>query len=322
MLIINRLLRACSVVVLSVAIWPALAQTYPSRPVRLIVPFEPGGGTDIVARQISQGLAERLGQSVVVENRGGAGAILGTSAAARAAPDGYTIFLGQIGPLAINPYLYAKLPYDPVKDFEPVTFVGSQPLVLVVNPAVPANTVAEFVALAKARPGQLNFSSAGKGSMGHLAGEYFKSITGAPIVHIPYKSGGPAVSDLVGGQVQLTFNVIPTLMPLIKAGKLRALGVSYASPALPDVPVMEREAPDFNVGSWIGILVPAQTPRAIIARLNTEIRAVLATPAVRRQFDEQGVQLNPGTPEEFAAFIKKEQLRWSGVVKTSGAAAE
>ena len=305
MLIINRLLRACSVVVLSVAIWPALAQTYPSRPVRLIVPFEPGGGTDIVARQISQGLAERLGQSVVVENRGG-----------------YTIFLGQIGPLAINPYLYAKLPYDPVKDFEPVTFVGSQPLVLVVNPAVPANTVAEFVALAKARPGQLNFSSAGKGSMGHLAGEYFKSITGAPIVHIPYKSGGPAVSDLVGGQVQLTFNVIPTLMPLIKAGKLRALGVSYASPALPDVPVMEREAPDFNVGSWIGILVPAQTPRAIIARLNTEIRAVLATPAVRRQFDEQGVQLNPGTPEEFAAFIKKEQLRWSGVVKTSGAAAE
>lgn len=298
----------------------AWAQAYPNKPVRLIVPFAPGGGTDVMARQLGQELAKKLEQSVLIDNRGGAGGMVGMEAVAHAAPDGYTLLLGQVGQLAINPALYPRIAYDPVRDYEPITLVANQPLILVVNPTLPARTVAELVALSREKPGKLNFSSAGNGSLSHLAGELFKSITGAPIVHVPYKGGGPALLDLVAGQVELSFNVIPGVAQHMKAGKLRGLAVSYASPALPNMPTMAQSGvPGYELGSWFGILAPARTPQDLINRLNSDIRATVRSPEITRVFDEQGVTAIPGTPEEFSRHIKSELALWSRAVKSSGA---
>ena len=307
----------------SVALHPyatRAADNYPSKPVRMIVPFAPGGGTDIIARQLGQELSKRFGQSVVIENRGGAGGMVGMETAARAAPDGYTLLLGQVGQLAINPALYPKIAYDPVKDYEPIILVASQPLILVVNPAVPAKSIAELIALAKDKPGTLNFSSAGNGSLSHLAGGLFKSITGAPIVHVPYKGGGPAITDLIAGQVQLTFNVIPGVLPHLKAGRLRGLAVSYASSALPTMSTMhESGVPGYELGSWFGMLAPVGMPADLIKRLNSEILATLRSPEIRQLFDEQGVNAIGSAPDAFARHIKSELLLWAKAVKSSGA---
>ncbi|WP_345251504.1 tripartite tricarboxylate transporter substrate binding protein [Pigmentiphaga soli] len=296
-----------------------LSQAYPGRPLKLVVPFEAGGGTDILARQIASALGERLRQSVIVENRGGAGAILGTEAVAKAEPDGYTLLLGQIGPLAINPSLYAKLPYDPIRDFEPVILLGAQPLVLVVNPEVRAGSVSELVALAKAQPNRLNFSSAGEGSMGHLAGELFKLLTGAPIVHIPYKSGAPAVHDVMGGHVQMTFNVVPGVSAGIKSGKLRPIAASGPVDTLPGVPTMSAAGvPEFDAVSWFGILLPAKTPASIAERLNRELNAVIDSPGIRELMSRQDVRMLGGSPAAFTAYLKKETDRWARVIRNAG----
>jgi tripartite-type tricarboxylate transporter receptor subunit TctC len=296
-----------------------LAAGYPDRPMRMVVPYEPGGGTDIVARQLAQALSMQVGQSVVVENKPGAGGLVAMQYVARAQPDGYTVMVGQVGPLAIGPAIYKKLPIDVNKDLEPVILVGTQPLILVVNPAVPAKTLEEFVALAKAHPDEYRFSSAGNGSFSHLGGVVFEKATGAPLTHIPYNGGGPAVTDLLSGRVQATFNIIPTLRPLIDSGKVRPLGISIASDAAPDIPDVNKTYPGFDIGSWFGIVVPAHTPRAVVDKLNADVKAALKAPKIADLMKQQGVKIIADSPEDFGRFIKSEQVRWAEIVKATGA---
>lgn len=268
-------------------------------------------------------LGAKLGAVIVVDNRGGAGGSIGAEAAARAAPDGYTLFMGQVGQLAINPALFAKIPYDPVRDFAPISMVASQPLIVVSHPDLPVKGVRDLIALANARPGTLNFSSAGNGSLSHLAGELFRSMTGSPIVHVPYRGGGPAVTELIGGQVQLTFNVIPTVMPHVRAGRLRALAVSYQPAQAVDVPTMAQAGvAGYDIGSWFGVLAPLGMSDVLRNRLNRDIHAVLAQPDFRRKLAEQGVEPVPGTAEQFAAYIRSELVRWKRAVQASGARAD
>ena len=302
----------------------ALAQalTYPTKPIRLVVPFPPGGATDILARDVAQKLTEAWGQAVVVDNRPGAGANIGTELVAKAPPDGYTLLMGTVGTHAINPSLYAKLPYDHIKDFAPVILVAGVPNVLVVNPALPVNSVAELIAYAKANPGKLNFASSGSGTSIHLSGELFKVMAGVQMIHIPYKGSAPAVQDLIGGQVQLMFDNLPPSLPQIKAGKLRALAVTSTTraPALPDVPTMaEAGLPGFEASSWFGILAPAGTPPAIVAKLNAEIAQWLATPEAKEKLAKQGASAAGGSPDDFARHIAAETAKWAKVVKDSGA---
>jgi len=303
----------------------AFAQTpaaYPTKPIRLVVPFPPGGATDILAREVAKHLTEAWGQSVVVDNRPGAGGNIGSELVAKSAPDGYTLEMGTVGTHAINASLYSKMPYDHIKDFVPVILVAGVPNVLEVHPSVPVNSVQELIAYAKANPGKLNFASSGSGTSIHLSGELFKVMAGVQMTHVPYKGSAPALSDLLGGQVQLMFDNLPPSLPQIKAGKLRALAVtsSTRAPALPDVPtVAEAGLPGFEASSWFGVLAPAGTPPAIVAKLNAEIAKWLTTPEAKEKLANVGANIAGGTPEDFARHIQAETAKWAKVVKESGA---
>ena len=302
------------------------AQTgYPARTIRFIVPFTPGGSADIFARPIAQKMSESMGQQVVVENRPGSGGVLGSEAAAKAPLDGYTIMMGLTANVAVNPALYAKLPYDPLRDFAPVTLVASAPYALVVPTSLPARNAKELVALARAKPGELAYVSLGSGSMGHLSGELLASTAGVRLLHVPYKTLGQAIPDLMSGQVQLMFLGIASAQPHVRAGKLRAIAVSGArrSPALPQVPtVMESGIRGFEVTGWYGVFVPTGTPQEIIARLHREIVRALSLPDVRDRLSGEGAELVGNSPREFDGFVRSELAKWAKVVKLSGAKAE
>jgi len=296
------------------------AAAYPDKPVRLIVTFPPGGGTDMVAREVGQKLTESWGQQVVVDNRGGAGGIIGTEIAARAAPDGYTLLLGASSGLVINPLLRANLPYDPVRDFLPVSLLAVNPTLLVVNSSVPVSSVKELIAFAKARPGRLNYASVGQGSPIHLAMELFKSMTGVDFVHVPYKGSSPAVIDLLAGQVQLMFNSMPPVLPHVKTGKLKGLAVGSAqrSRAVPDIPtVAEAGVPGFEATTWFGLFAPAGTPKNIVNKLNTGIRKVLGDPEMAHRLIIQGAEPRSSTPEELAEFMRVESERAKKVITSA-----
>jgi tripartite-type tricarboxylate transporter receptor subunit TctC len=300
----------------------ARAQAYPAKPIRLIVPFPPGGAVDVLGRTIAAKLTEQLGQQVVVDNRAGAGGALGGELAAKSAADGYTLLMGSTTTMSINPFIYTKLPYDPARDFVPVTLVAFVPHVLVAGPSVPAQTLREFITYAKAHPGKLDFASAGNGTPHHIAGEMFKQMTGIDMVHVPYKGTGPAISDLVGGQVAFMSVEILAAMPMAKAGKLRALGVATAqrNPSAPDLPtVAEAGLPGFEVTSWYGVLAPAGTPRDITARLASEISKAVASADFRERLAALGATPVGNTPEEFGAFMRRESVKWETAVKASGA---
>jgi tripartite-type tricarboxylate transporter receptor subunit TctC len=291
---------------------PAWAQGYPRKPLRLIVPFAPGGGNDTVARAIAQNLGASLGQPVIVENRAGAGGAVGAELAARSPPDGYTLFLGGVGSHAVNPNLHAKLPYDPVKDFSPISLIASAPSVLVVHPSVPAGSIAEFTALAKAHPGKLNYASNGNGSSAQLAAVLYESMAGVAMVHVPYKGLAPALVDLLSGEVQAMFSSVVAIVPHIRAGRLRALAVTgrRRSPLLPAVPTLaESGLPGYEAGSWYGMLAPAGTPPPVIGRLHDAIVRALAQPEVRERLAAEGAEVIGSTPVEFAAYIAAELAR-------------
>jgi tripartite-type tricarboxylate transporter receptor subunit TctC len=302
---------------------PLWAQdAFPSKPLRIVVPFAAGGGVDILTRVLAQHLGDALHQQVIVEDRTGAGGNVGVDVVAKSPADGYTLVMGTTGTQTINPGLYSKLPFDPEKDFKPITLVASVPNLLVVNPAVAAHDVKGLVALAKAQPGKLSFASFGNGTSNHLSGEMLKSMAGINVVHVPYKSATQAVTDLIAGQTQFAFVNTPLALPHVRAGKLRALAVTGAkrSPATPDYPTMsEAGVPGFVVESWYGLLAPAGTPDAVIAKLHDATVAVLAKPEVREFFAKQGADVETSTPEEFAARIKNEKAQWAEVIKASGA---
>jgi tripartite-type tricarboxylate transporter receptor subunit TctC len=310
-----------------VAPGPARAQPpadWPARPVRFILPFPPGGGTDILGRLIAERLSASLGQPVVAENRGGAGGNVGAEAAAKSAPDGYTIVL--VAPtLAISPSLYSRLNYDPVKDFAPVSLVATVPNVMITNPSVPANTLKEFIALAKTKPGEMNFGSGGSGTSNHLAGELFNIVAGVKLVHVPYKGVNLAMNDVLSGRVQLAFIGIPAAAPHIKAGKLRALALAapQRSAVLPDVPTADEAGlTKFEVTTWYGILAPAGTPRTVVVRLNGELGKIMHSPELRERLDALATDPVTSTPEEFADLIRREIVKWSEVVREAGLKAE
>ena len=300
------------------------AQSYPSKPIRMIVAYPPGGGTDIVGRMIAQKMAENFGQTVVIDNRGGAAGSIGSEIAAHAVPDGYTILMGNVAPNAINVSLYAKLGYDPVKDFEPVSLVASTPNILVVQPSLAVKTVNDLVALAKAKPGTLNYPSAGLGSSSHLAGELLDSIAGVKMVHIPYKGGGPALTDLLGGQVQLMFATMPAAMPHVRSGKLRAVAVTSArrSQAMPELPTIGETLKGYEASTWYGVLAPARTPKPIVNTLHGEIVKILGVAETRDKLLLQGFEPVGGTPAEFEAYIKSEIAKWGKVIKAAGIKSE
>jgi tripartite-type tricarboxylate transporter receptor subunit TctC len=298
------------------------AQNYPIKPIRLVCPFPPGGAVDIASRAVAHELQQVLGQPVTVDNRPGAGGNIGADAVAKSAPDGYTLLMTTSGIMAINPALYSRLPFDTVKDFAPVSVLVSLNNVLVVNPSVPAKSVKELIALAKAQPGKLTYASSGNGTSIHLSGELFKSMTGVDLLHIPYKGSSPAVTDLLGGQVNMMFDNIPSSLPHIRAGKLRALAVtgSKRSQLLPDVPtIAEAGVPGYDSYVWFGIVAPAGTPPEIIARLNAALVKIAATPAFRDRLSAQGYDVLSTTPEQMAISIRGEIAKWGKIVKTSGA---
>ena len=301
------------------------AQAYPARPIRFIVPFAPGGSTDTLARTLSTKLGEALGQQVVVDNRAGGNGNIGTDLVAHALPDGYTILLGYVANLAIGPSLYAKLPYDPVKDFAPITQLAVAPNILVVHPSVPVKNFREFIAYAQANPARINFASAAVASPGHLSGELLNLAAGIHMQHVPYKGSGQAVVDLVGGQVQAMVSGMSSVMPHIKAGRLRPLAVtgSQRSPAVPDLPtIAESGFPRFEATAWYGVLAPAGTPPAIVTRLHDEIVRALKMPDVRERLEYVGFEIVGGTPAAFGAYIKSEIKKWAPVVKAAGAKPE
>jgi tripartite-type tricarboxylate transporter receptor subunit TctC len=300
----------------------AHAQAYPTRPIRLVVPFPPGGSLDVVARAIGQKLTEAWGQPVVIDNRPGAGGNIGADLVAKSAPDGYTILEGALSTHAVNASLYRKLPYDPIKDFAPITLVAITPNVLVLNRAFPVNSVPELVAYAKAHPGALSFGSGSNGSAGHLAGELFKSETGIDMVHVPYKGGAPALQALLAGDTQLVFDNLANSMPQLKAGKLKALAVTTAkrSPLAPDLPTLaESGLAGFDIYTWWGLLAPAGTRPEIIAKWNAEVTRILGTPEMKAFFAQEGAEPAPTTPEAFAALIRSEMTKYAKIVKDSGA---
>lgn len=298
----------------------ATGQAYPSKPLRLIVPFPPGGGNDILARTVGQRLADVVGQQVIVDNRGGAGGALGAQIAINAAPDGYTLFLGSVGNLAQNPVLQEKPAYDPVRDFAPVALLATSVFVLAVNNAVPAKSVQELIALAKAKPGVLNYASAGNGSSLHLAAEIFKHATATNIMHVPYKGATPAFTDMIAGQVQMIITTMPAALPHIRGGKVRALGTSgrKRAPVLPDVPTIAETVPGFEVLNWQGMTAPAKTPAAIVQALHTHLTAALKRPGMSEALFVQGLDAAGAGPEEFGALIKSEIAKYGKVVKAAG----
>jgi tripartite-type tricarboxylate transporter receptor subunit TctC len=304
---------------------PSAATAWPAKPLRWISPFAPGGGADITSRIIAQKLGPALNQQVLVDNRGGAGGNIGVDIAAKSPPDGYTLVLGTIGPIAINVSLYKKLPFDPVKDLLPVTQAANALNVLVVHPSLPAKTVKELIAIAKARPGELSFGSSGPGATDHLAGELFKTLTGVNMVHVPYKGGAPAMLDLMAGQVQTVFSTVSTAIGAIKGGKVRAIAMTGDKrfELMPELPtIAQAGVPGFEVRNWYGVFVPAGTPREIVVRLNGELVKILQLPDVKSKLLESGIEALHSTPEQFAAYIQSETKRWAKVVKDSGARAE
>ena len=297
------------------------AQGFPAKPIRLVIPYPAGGGSDLIARPMAQKLTENLGQQVIVENRGGAGGNIGMEFVAKSAPDGYTLVLGLTAQFAVNPSLYPKLPYDPVKDFAPIALLIRNPYILLVHPTLPVKSVKELIALVRPRRGQLVFSSAGNGSGAHLCGATLNTMAGIDIVHVPYKGAAPAITDLIAGHVQISFIVWRTSGPHVKTGKLRALGVSTAkrSPALPDLPAIAETLPGYDLPVWYGVVAPAGTPREIVTKLNTEILRVLAAPDFRQRMEAEAAELIGDTPAQFGDYIRSEIVKWAKIVKDSGA---
>ena len=301
---------------------PVFGQTaYPTKPIRLVVPFVPGGSTDLIARIMGQKLEEVLGQQIVVENRAGAGGNIGVDYVAKSAPDGYTLIFGHVGTFGFGPSLYQKLPYDPIKDFAPVTLAASSPYLFVVNPKLTATTVAQLIAYAKAHPGELNYASSGNGASTHLAGLLFCQMTGVKMVHIPYKGSGPATTELLAGQVQMRFSSIPPVLPHVRSGRLRALAVTSARrfSLLPDIPTVADTVPGFDVESWYGVFAPARTPPAIIKKLSADFAAALNSTDVKALLATDGSEVVASSPERFGTLIRAEYARWAPVVKESGA---
>jgi tripartite-type tricarboxylate transporter receptor subunit TctC len=297
---------------------PAAAQTYPSKPIRFLMPHPPGAGMDFVSRTVANKLTESWGQQVIVDSRPGAGGVMGLQIAAKTTPDGYTFVPSSIGPLAVNPSLHRKLPYDPVRDFDTVTTLISALNILVVNPAVPAKSVKDLIALAKSQPGKLKYASSANGNTDHLAGELFKMLAGVDMVHIPYKGGGPAALAILSGEVDAIFAVYQNIAPQLNAGKLRPLAVAVGKrwPTLPDVPtVAEMGVPGFEVVNWYGLVAPARTPREIITKMNKEVVRILQMPDVIKVLADNGMVPLPSTPEQFSAFLKSEIKKWGKVVR-------
>ena len=317
----QRTIRHLAAVLLAATCMTAHAQ-YPNKPVHIVVPSAPGDGSDLTSRLISDKLAAALGQPVIVDNKLGAGGVVGTEFAARQPADGYTLIMANAGSHAINAALYSKLSYDPAKDFTAVALVGAAPNMMSVNPALPVKSVAEFIAYAKANPGAVNYASGGNGSSAHLSAELFKSMTGVQMNHVPYKGATPALTDLIGGQVQVMIGNLPPMLPHVKAGKLRALAVTTAKryPGLPEVPtVAESGLAGYETVAWFGLFAPAGTPRDIVVRLNREVNAIIAQPEIRERLLAIGMEPMPGTPEDFTARQTSDIAKWKKVVAESGA---
>ena len=308
----------------ALAAW-AQAQNYPLKPIRLVTPYAPGGTADILSRVVAQKLSEAWGQQVVIDNRPGASGMIGADIAAKAAPDGYTLLMAYTAEIAITQSLFKNMPYDPVRDLAPVTLAATTPMIFVVHPSLPAANVRELVALAKARPGQLPYASAGNGSPAHLAFELLQRSAGITITHVPYKGAAPALTDLLGGHVVMYFSGMPPAMPHVKAGKLRAIAVSTAkrSPAAPEVPaVAESGVRNFDISTWFGVLVPAATPPDVIGKLNAEISRALTLPDVKERLAREGAETAPNSPAQFGRFIQSEIAKFAAIIKTSGARAD
>ncbi len=320
-----RIARASIALLALAAATQAAAQAYPTKPIRLVVPFPPGGAVDFYARVVQQPLSEALGQTVVIDNKAGASGMVGAEVVAKSPPDGYTLLIGNIASLAINVGIYPKMPYDPLKDFTPIVRTVDVNYVLVVHPSVPVKTVAELVAYAKANPGKLSYGSAGSGSLPHLGTELFKAQTGVDMVHVPYKGGGPMVTDLLGGSVQVVIGDQANLMPHVATGKLRALAVATPrrSPNAPDLPtIAESGVPGFDATAWQGVVGPAGMPADVVVRLNEAFNKVMAMPAVREKLVGGGLEPVGGTPEQFGRFIASEIAKWTKTAKDVGAKAE
>ncbi len=298
-----------------------MAQSYPARPIRIVVPFPAGGIADLFSRHIGQKFNDAWGQPVVVDNRPGAGGNIGAEIVAKSPADGYTLVMGSIGTHSVNVSLFSKLPYDPLRDFAPVALVMEAEGLLVLHPSVPAKSVKELIALARARPGQVAYASAGHGTASHLAGELFKSMAKVDMVHVPYKGNVPAITDLIGGQTSLLFATMPTVLPQVQAGRLKALAVtsSARSPAAPELPtIAEAALPGYSVTNWIGLFAPAGTPRDIVVKLNGETVRIMKTPEIQKRLVAEGAKFTPTTPDEFAAYVKSEIAKWAKVVKEAG----
>ena len=316
----KRFLSALAVATFA-ALAPAAAQDYPTKPVTLVVPFAPGGSSDVISRFVGQKLSDLWKQSVIVDNKAGGGGQIAMSSVARAAPDGYTLILGHIGTLAVNPTMFEKLSYNYKKEFLPVAMLAIVPSAIAVNPSLPINNVKDLIAYAKANPGKLNYGSAGNGSAGHLAMEYFKDVIKIEAQHVPYKGTGPMLTDLLSGQTQITYNGVLPLVPHAKAGKLRVIAVGSPKrlAILPDAPTIDESGfPGFETSQWYGILAPAGTPAAIIAKLNADINKVLADPDIQKRLADDGAVAGSGTPADFGTYIDAEEKRWGAVVKKAG----
>jgi tripartite-type tricarboxylate transporter receptor subunit TctC len=320
----SALLLVAGLTLLALAAPQAAAQGYPAKPIRMIVPWAPGGTTDILGRIIGQKMSEKWGQPVLVENRGGAAGNIGSEAAARSPADGYTLLLGTMSSHAMNQFLYTKMSFDPVNDLAPISLVANVATVLVVPPSLPVNSVNELVALARSKPGQLNFASGGIASFNQLCAELLKMTSKIDIVHVPYKGGGPAVADLVGGKVDMLFTGAPVTMSHIKAGRLKVLAVtdSQRSPALPDTPTMGESVPGYEFNNWYGIMAPAGTPRPLIAVLNAEVLRILMLPDVQEKFSGLGADPTPSTPEKFGAVIRADAEKWGRIIREAGVRAD
>ena len=315
------LCAAATILVVACLSQQARAQSYPNRPITLVIPFAPGGSTSIVGRVIADKMAQLLGQGIVIENRPGAGGTAGSRSVARSDPDGYTLLLGYTGTLAIGPALYKNVGYDPRKDFAPIGMIGNAPSALVVHPSFPPKTVAELIAYAKAHPGEVNFGSAGVGSVNHITGEYFARAAGITLTHIPYKGTGPALTDLLGGHIPMALAPIPPVHGNVSAGLLRALAVTgkTRNSLMPDVPTLaESGLGGFEASLYYGLVAPAGTPKPVIERLNKELQAALASDEVKKQLGADGTEITPGTPQDYADFIDKDERKWSQLVKDSG----
>ena len=316
---IRPLLAAAAIAVAGLS--SALAQDYPAKPVTLVVPFAPGGSSDVISRFVGQKLSEAWKQSVIVDNKAGGAGQIAMQAVARSAPDGYTLILGHIGTLAVNPSMFAKLSYDYKKEFVPVAMLAVVPSAIAVNPSLPINNVKDLIGYSKANPGKLNYGSAGNGSAGHLAMEYFKDTTKMEAEHVPYKGTGPMLTDLLGGQTQITYNGVLPLVPHAKSGKLRVIAVGSPKrlPILPDVPTIEEQGfPGFETSQWYGVLAPAGTPAAIVAKLNADINKVLADPEIQKRLADDGAVAGTGSSGDFGKYIDAEEVRWGKVVKKAG----